>query len=118
MPTDSDYLNAFVAIRRGEAERLEALLDAHPDLSELAPCRARARAHATSCRHRLARLFPERAAHRRDPPPGGAHVDARGEDGTGETPLHWTASSDDAAVARVLIAAGADIEAPDGSIAR
>jgi uncharacterized protein len=52
----------------------------------------------------------------------GADVDARttgkgGIVGPGsETPLHWTASNDDAAVAAVLIAAGADLEAPDGSI--
>jgi len=44
-------------------------------------------------------------------------------DGTGaqtgqwhETPLHWTASSDDVEVAQVLIDGGANIEAPDGSI--
>jgi ankyrin repeat protein len=48
----------------------------------------------------------------------GADIDARGQDGTGETSLHWTASSDDADVARVLIDRGADIEAPDGSIGR
>ncbi len=34
----------------------------------------------------------------------------------GETPLHWTASSDDADVAGALIDGGADVEAPDGSI--
>ncbi|MFF2466987.1 MULTISPECIES: ankyrin repeat domain-containing protein [Streptomyces] len=33
-----------------------------------------------------------------------------------ETPLHWAASSDDVDVAAALIDAGADIEAPDGSI--
>ncbi len=46
----------------------------------------------------------------------GADIDSRGTDGTGETPLHWAASSDDEAVARVLIDHGADIEAADGSI--
>ncbi|MFE7215889.1 ankyrin repeat domain-containing protein [Streptomyces sp. NPDC057611] len=33
-----------------------------------------------------------------------------------ESPLHWAASSDDVDVAAALIDAGADIEAPDGSI--
>src|SRR5215470_12422868 len=33
-----------------------------------------------------------------------------------ETPLHYAASSDDVDVAEALIEAGADIEAPDGSI--
>ena len=52
----------------------------------------------------------------------GADVDARttgrgGVVGPGsETPLHWAASSDDSHVAAVLIAAGADLETPDGSI--
>ena len=40
----------------------------------------------------------------RDPEPGS------------ETPLHWAASSDDVDVAAALIAGGADIEVPDGSI--
>lgn len=46
----------------------------------------------------------------------GAEVDYRGPDGTGETALHWAASSDDADVAVALIEGGADIEAPAGSI--
>lgn len=33
-----------------------------------------------------------------------------------ETALHWAASSDDVAVARALIDAGADVNAPEGSI--
>lgn len=41
-----------------------------------------------------------------------------GSDGprSGETPLDWAASTDDVDVANVLIAAGADVNAPDGSI--
>src|SRR5580700_4544003 len=47
----------------------------------------------------------------------GADVDSRGDDEEhGETPLHWAASSDDAAVAAVLIDAGANLDMPNGSI--
>ncbi|WP_415854357.1 ankyrin repeat domain-containing protein [Sinomonas sp. G460-2] len=116
MPTDSDHLNAFAAIRHGEVERLEALIQAHPDLPNWrlgGPARGRTPLHVVTDwpgyfpnGPQIARLLLE----------AGADVDARGKDGSGETPLHWTASSDDAAVARVLIAAGADIEAPHGSI--
>jgi hypothetical protein len=46
----------------------------------------------------------------------GADVDGRTSGRVAETPLHWAASNDDADVARVLIAGGADMEAPGGSI--
>lgn len=46
----------------------------------------------------------------------GAELDERTEEGGGETPLHWAASSDDRDVAQALIDNGADLEAPDGSI--
>ena len=47
----------------------------------------------------------------------GANPNTRStDDEHGETPLHWTASSDDVDVALALIDGGADIETPDGSI--
>jgi len=45
----------------------------------------------------------------------GADLDPRPRPGD-ETPLHWAASSDDWHVAAALIDAGADLNAPDGSI--
>lgn len=46
----------------------------------------------------------------------GAVIDLRSsDDQNGETPLRWTASSNDADVARALIEAVADIEIADGS---
>jgi hypothetical protein len=47
----------------------------------------------------------------------GADPNDRGtDDGHGETPLHWAASSDDVDVAQALIDGGADLETPGGSI--
>jgi hypothetical protein len=46
----------------------------------------------------------------------GADIDARTTGRPGETPLHWAASTDDLDVAEVLVEAGADLEAPNGSI--
>jgi ankyrin repeat protein len=46
----------------------------------------------------------------------GADPNVRGSGEKGETPLHWAASSDDLDVADALIAGGADLEVPGGSI--
>ncbi|MBT8162965.1 MULTISPECIES: ankyrin repeat domain-containing protein [Arthrobacter] len=116
MPSESDYLNAFLAIRQGELEHLETLLKAHPDLPNwrlAGPARGRTPLHVVTDWPGYFPHGPRIAGRLLE---AGADVDARGPDGSGETPLHWTASSDDAAVARVLIAGGADIEAPGGSI--
>ena len=105
----------ILAIRSGDVSTVQSLLAAHPALAAVRLGRAGGRTplHVVSDwpgyfpnAPRVARLLID----------AGAEVDARGEDGTGETPLHWTASSDDAAVAQVLIQGGADIEAPAGSI--
>lgn len=114
MATEDDFLNAWASIREGDVERLTSVLDQAPDV-------------VTSRLGRLDRTplhvvtdwpgyFPNGPAVAQVLIDAGAIVDARGADGTGETPLHWAASSDDADVAAVLIDAGADIEAPGGSI--
>ncbi|MGN6722917.1 MAG: ankyrin repeat domain-containing protein [Marmoricola sp.] len=116
MPTDDDLLNAFVAIRYGEVDRLRALIAEHPDLIEWqlgAPGRGRRPLHLVTDWPGYFPNAPEIAQILID---AGAELDYRGPDGTGETALHWAASSGDADVAAVLIAAGADIEAADGSI--
>ncbi|MEY9855807.1 ankyrin repeat protein [Catenulispora sp. GAS73] len=111
-----DFLDTFVAIREGDVTRLEALLRACPGL---ASSRLGGLAGGRTPLHVVADwpgYFPNGPRVAQLLIDTGAEVDARGEDGTGETPLHWAASSDDAAVARVLIDGGADVEAPDGSI--
>ena len=116
MPTDDDLLNAFVAIRYGEVERLQVLLAAHADLVTWqlgAPGRGRRPLHVVTDWPGYFPNGPEIAQILID---AGAEIDYRGPDGTGETALHWAASSDDADVAAVLIEGGADIEAADGSI--
>jgi ankyrin repeat protein len=116
MTTDDVHLSTFVAIRQGEVERLEALLRAHPGLPNWrlsGPARGRTPLHVVSD---WPGYFPNGPRVAKLLLAAGADVDARSGIEDGETPLHWTASSDDAAVARALIAGGADIEAPDGSI--
>lgn len=116
MPSADDVLNAFVAIRYGELERLHDLLAHHPDLVTWqlgAPGRSRDPLHVVTD---WPGFFPNGPAIARMLIQAGAVVDDRGPDGRGETALHWAASSDDADVAAVLIEAGADIEAADGSI--
>jgi ankyrin repeat protein len=112
MPTDGDYLKAFSAIRAGDVTALAELLSAHRDLAT-SRLNGRTPLHVVTDWPGYFPHGPQIAQLLIDT---GAEVDARGADGTGETPLHWAASSDDADVARVLIDAGADIEAPDGSI--
>lgn len=116
MVSDDDHTTAVVAIRSGDVRLLQQLLCAHPDL---AASRLGGIAEGRTPLHVVADwpgYFPNGPHIAQLLIDAGADVDARGPDGTGETPLHWTASSDDAAVARVLINAGADIEASEGSI--
>lgn len=114
MPNQDDCLNTWAAIREGDVDRLHRVIDGAPGvvtswLGEL----GRTPLHVVSD---WPGYFPNGPRIAETLIEAGADVDARGPDGNGETPLHWTASSDDADVARVLIQAGADLEAPDGSI--
>ncbi len=118
MTTDDDYIATIVAIRAGDVAELQRLLADNPGL---AASRLGGIAKGRTPLHvvcdwpgyfpsgpRVATLLIE----------AGANLNDRGtdDDHGGETPLHWTASSDDVDVASVLIEAGADLEIPGGSI--
>lgn len=114
MPSRDDYLNTWAAIRAGDLRRLRLVLDDVPGvvtswLGDL----GRTPLHVVTD---WPGYFPNGPETTELLIAAGADVDARGPDGTGETPLHWAASSDDADVAHVLLEAGADIEASGGSI--
>jgi hypothetical protein len=116
MSIEEDHLSAWRAIRRGDVTRLRALLGEHLDLPSWSlgpPGRTRRPLHVVTD---WPGFFPNGPVIAEMLCAAGADVDWRGEDGSGETPLHWAASSDDADVARVLIDSGADIDMPDGSI--
>lgn len=114
MPTEDEYLNVWAAIREGDIARLNAVLASTPGVvnSHLGGI-GRTPLHVVTD---WPGYFPNGPQIARLLIDAGADVDARGPDGTGETPLHWAASSDDADVAEVLLDAGADLEAPNGSI--
>jgi ankyrin repeat protein len=116
LPAAEDHVNMFLAIRSGDIGALHKLLTRHPGLAAAPLGGAAAGRTALHVATDWPGYFPNGPGIARMLIDAGADVDAREEDGTGETPLHWTASSDDADVARVLIDAGADLEAPGGSI--
>jgi hypothetical protein len=100
------------AIRAGDLETLRALLDAHPELVNEPIDRGRT---ALQVAMDWPGYWPHAPESVRLLLAAGADPDGTGN-GT-ETPLHWAASSDDVEVAEVLLDAGADLEAPGGSIA-
>jgi len=98
------------AIHSGDVERLRRLIDERPDL-------VRRHSHGRSMLHVVA----DWPGYFRNGPEIVRLLVAAGADPNfrlpgDETPLHWAASSDDVDVAEALIDAGADIEAPGGSI--
>lgn len=120
---DKLAVDTVIAIRFGELELLARLLSENEGLARariVGPDGgSRTTLHVVTDWPGYFRHGPEAA---RMLLAGGADVDARttGKGGVvepgSETPLHWAASNDDYHVAAVLIAAGADLEAPDGSI--
>jgi ankyrin repeat protein len=105
-------------IRSGDAASLQQLLDEHPDL---------ATARLGDPEHGQSRTLlhvvtdwpghvPDAAAKIQALVAAGADVNARFTGPHTETPLHWAASSDDLDVAHALIAGGASIDVPGGSI--
>ena len=116
MTTDGHYIEAIVAIREGDVIRLQRLLAEHPGL---AASRLGGVAKGRTPLHVVCDwpgYFPNGPHIARLLIDAGADVNALTDVDHGETPLHWTASSDDVDVAAVLIDAGADLEVPHGSI--
>jgi uncharacterized protein len=102
------------AIRGGNVADVRALLAAEPELATACVHAGRTALHVATD---WPGYFPNGPAIVEILVRAGADPNARTEGrGEGETPLHWAASTDDIDVADVLIAAGADVEAPDGSI--
>jgi ankyrin repeat protein len=107
-----------LAIQGGDVTSLQRLLDAH---GGLATARLVSRRNSTRT---LLHVVTDWPGYFPGGPESTAILVAAGADPNAvivggrfpETPLHSTASSDDADVADVLIAAGADLVAPDGCI--
>lgn len=120
MLRDSDPLAVEVteAIRFGDDATVRRLLDENPGLGR--EYIRGARGSAGTLLHVVTTwpgFFPNGPAVTRMLIEAGADPDARVTDGRfAEAPLHWTASSDDADVAKALIDGGADLEISDGSI--
>jgi ankyrin repeat protein len=100
------------AIRGGDLASLRRLLDEQPAV-------ATGRFNGRTVLHLVTDwpgYYPNGPATVRLLVAAGADPNAHTEGHAPETPLHWAASSDDVDVADALIEAGADIEAPGGSI--
>lgn len=117
MATIDAELRTIAAIRAGDVAELRRLLGENPGLAAM---RLVVSGGGRTPLHIVADwpgYFPNGPEIARMLIEAGANLDARGnDDGSGETPLHWTASNDDVEVAAVLIEAGADLDAADGSI--
>src|SRR4029077_942655 len=110
---------ATTAIQSGDLDELHRLLTANPGLStaqigDPPDGMSRTLLHAATD---WPGHYPNNAATVHALLEAGADVDARLTGPHTETPLHWTASSNDVEVMDVLLDAGADIEARGAVIA-
>jgi ankyrin repeat protein len=117
MTTAEVAIGVIAAVRSGNLDALQRLVDEHPGLATTrlgGPGSGRTPLHVVTD---WPGFFPNGPEAAKLLIRAGADVNSRGDDEEhGETPLHWAASSDDAAVAAVLIDAGADLDVPNGSI--
>ena len=112
-PDEARAAAAVAAIRGGDVAELRRLLAADPALAGARVDGSRTLLHVATD---WPGHFPGAAASVAALIEAGADVDARFAGAHTETPLHWAASSDDVEVLDVLIAAGADVEAPGAVI--
>jgi hypothetical protein len=117
MTTSRDASTLVTAIRTGDVAALQKVLDENPGVASSplgGNLGTRTPLHVVTD---WPGFFPNGPAVVRLLIAAGADPNARSPGKQfAETPLHWAASSDDVDVASALVDAGADLEAPDGSI--
>jgi ankyrin repeat protein len=118
VPPDSRLTGAMSgavdAVKEGDLNALNRLLDAHPELARLRSVDGRTLLHHAAD---WPGHFPNGAAVVAALIASGANPNAPGPGRFPETPLHWAASSDDVEVLDALNDGGADLEAPGACIA-
>ena len=112
-PDEARAAAAVAAIRGGDVAQLRRLLAADPALAGARVDGSRTLLHVATD---WPGHFPGAAASVAALIEAGADVDAPFAGAHTETPPHWAASSDDVEVLDVLVAAGADLEAPGAVI--
>lgn len=111
-PGDPAAIELLLAVRGGDTGTIRRLIGGHPDLPRWRIGERdgfRTPLHAVTDWPGYFPRGPEIARLLID---AGADPSGRCAPGPSETPLHWAASSDDVAVAAVLIDGGANLEAP------
>ncbi len=111
-PDDPAAIELLLAVRGGDVGAIQRLIGEHPDLPRWrigGPDGFRTPLHMVAD---WPGYFPRGPEIARLLIAAGADPSSPCAPGPSETPLHWTASSDDVAVAVALIDGGADIEAP------